>query len=152
MTKATGGWLDRVRAGAFDAVPETLAWQNSHDLARLIDGYDLAEEAGIVDVGEFAYRKRLEAEARGEWIGTASELWSILYMEHRAARFARIAFDRDPCLDKLCQTLRFALQIVGHEERALLLRLLERERARTTAANDTGPAYALAGGEVEKVA
>jgi hypothetical protein len=137
-------WIDRVRRGEFDAIPEPLTWQESYDLAHLVDGYDLASDAGIVDLGDFAYRKRLKAEEGGEWIGTAPELWSILYIEHRAARFARIAFDRDPLLDQLCLTLRFSLQILGHDERALLLRLMERAKARATAGESRAPVYALA--------
>jgi hypothetical protein len=144
VTKKNGGWIDRVRLGEFGAIPEPLTWQGSYDFSRLIDGYELAYEAGITDLGDFAYRKRLQAEAGGEWIGTAPELWSILFVEHRAARFARIAFDRDPLLDQLCLTLRFSLQILGHEERALLLRFMERERARLAAGNDTARVYALA--------
>ncbi len=65
-------------------------------------------------------------------------------MEHRAARFAPGAFDLDPLLDDLCTTLRFSLQIASHEERSLLLRFMERERARFAAGSDEEPAYALA--------
>jgi hypothetical protein len=103
-----------------------------------------AQETGIADLGDFAYRKRLQAEGGGEWIGTAPELWSILFIEHRAARFARNAFDRDPLLDALCTTLRFSLQIMGHEERALLLRLMEREKARMASDETWEPVYAMA--------
>lgn len=144
MTRQPRGWVDRVRLGEFDALPEPLTWQGSYDFARLVDGYELAYETGIADLGEFAYRKRLEAEEAGEWAGTASELWSILFIEHRAARFARLAFDRDPLLDQLCMTLRFSLQILGPEERSLLLRFMEREAARAAAKGAWEPAYALA--------
>ena len=144
MTKKSGGWIDQVRLGDFAAIPEPLTWQGSYDFARLIDGYELAYETGIADLGDFAYRKRLDAEASGDWIGTAPELWSILFIEHRAARYARLAFDRDPLLDQLCLTLRFSLQIAGPEDHALLLRFMEREKARLAPRETWEPVYALA--------
>jgi hypothetical protein len=123
-------WMERVRFGDFSAAPQPLTWAKSYDFARLIDGYELAHAAGIVDLGDFAFRARQNAEEAGEWSGTASELWCILFLEHRAARFARDAFDRDPLLDSLCLTLRFALQIVSDEERDVLVGFIEAERKR----------------------
>jgi hypothetical protein len=126
-------WMERVRFGDFSVAPQPLTWAKSYDFARLIDGYELARAAGIVDLGDFAFRARQIAEKVGEWSGTASELWCILFLEHRAARFARDAFDRDPLLDSLCLTLRFALQIVSEEERDLLVRFMEAQSARCAA-------------------
>ena len=129
MADETG--TDRVRAGDFSALPLPLTWAKSYDLARMIDGYAVAEASGIPDLAEFAYQTRQRAETSGEWVATATELWCILFIEHRAARFARDAFDADPLLDSLCLTLRFALQIVPDHERATLVRFMEAQHERT---------------------
>jgi hypothetical protein len=44
----------------------------------------VAEAAGIADLAEFAYQTRKRAETSGEWVATATELWCILFIEHRA--------------------------------------------------------------------
>ena len=137
-------WIDRVRGGDFSALPQPLTWAKSYDFARLIDGYELARGAGIVDLADFAYKARQTAEKVGEWSGTATELWCILSLEHRAARFARSAFDLDPLLDPLCLILRFALQIVSDQERAVLVRFMEKEGARAR----TGTVHRAAGAGV----
>ena len=129
-TMADETWTDRVRAGDFSALPLPLTWAKSYDLARMIDGYAVAEAAGIADLAEFAYQTRQRAGTLGEWVATATELWCILFIEHRAARFARDAFDADPLLDSLCLTLRFALQIVPDHERTALVRFMETEHKR----------------------
>jgi len=137
-------WMERVRFGDFSAAPQPLTWAKSYDLARLIDGYELARAADIVDLADFAYRTRQIAEQTGEWRGTATELWCILFIEQRAARFARDAFDLDPLLDPLCLALRFALQIVSDEERAVLVRFMEAERVRSTARKSSRQAWSAA--------
>lgn len=137
-------WMERVRFGDFSAAPQPLTWAKSYDLARLVNGYELARAAGIVDLADLAYRTRQIAERVGEWRGTATELWCILFIEQRAARFARDAFDLDPLLDPLCLALRSALQTVSDEERAVLVRFMEAERVRSTARKPARPTWPAA--------
>ena len=51
-------------------------------------------------------------------------------LKHRAARFAHSHLDIDPLLDPRCLTLRFALQIIGDDERAHLVIFTEAEKTR----------------------
>lgn len=101
-------WLERVRTGDFGAIPENLDWNSSAHLAHLIDGYALADEAGLGDAMLYADRGRTAAERTGRWNGDALELWVALFLEHRRERMA----GRDPgpeqraLLDALCRTLR----------------------------------------------
>jgi hypothetical protein len=91
---------------------EWQSWFDSADLAYMIEGYELAEEAGLGDAFRFADRKRAEAERTGEWQGSTLELWLALFMEHRRDRWqSQGAFGIDiapvqlPMLDELCQAL-----------------------------------------------
>jgi hypothetical protein len=51
-TMADETWTDRVRVGDFSAIPLPLTWAKSYDLARMIDGYAVAEAAGITDLAD----------------------------------------------------------------------------------------------------
>jgi hypothetical protein len=91
---------------------EWQTWFDSADLAYMIEGYELAEEAGLGDAFRFADRKRAEAERTGGWRGSTLELWLALFMEHRRDRWqSQGAFGLDigpaqlPMLDELCQAL-----------------------------------------------
>ena len=48
-------------------MPLDLAWSESAAVAYAIDGYALAEAAGLGDPFAFADAKRAEAERTGEW-------------------------------------------------------------------------------------
>jgi hypothetical protein len=125
-------WLHRVRRGEFDAVPNPFFWTQSIDLAHLIHGYDLAQEIGIGELGPFANAKVGIAEATGCWEGTATELWLCLFYEQRRARHIDCGDAEEsvegpqPFLDALCQALRLRLQVVGNQERALLMKWIAR--------------------------
>jgi hypothetical protein len=77
-----------------------------------------------------------------EWNGTAAQLGCILFFERRVARFARNTLAQNPLLDKLCGSLRFALQIIPDDEKATLLQLMaeesERQEARAVTHKKTG--------------
>lgn len=123
-------WIERVRSGDFSAMPADFSWKQSEQFALLINGYDAAKSLGLGPLDDFVYRKRRDAAETGEWRGSAAELWCILFFERRISRFARATLDRDPLLDKLCGSLRFALQIIPDDQKAVLLKLIADESAR----------------------
>jgi hypothetical protein len=89
-------------------VPEDLNWASSSDLAHLIDGYALAEVAGLGDSHAFQARMRREAERSRRWEGSALELWVALFLEHRREHFSGpigidLARGEVPILDELCR-------------------------------------------------
>lgn len=99
----------------FDTL-QGLAWDTSEWAAYAIDGFELAREAGLGEPFAFADRMRADAEHRGEWTGTALELWVALFMEHRRARIHSqgaigmdISIQPLPMLDELCRALATAL-------------------------------------------
>jgi hypothetical protein len=92
-------------------------WEGSEAIAYMIDGFGLAQEAGLGDPFEFSDRKRGEAEQHGDWTGTALELWVCLFMEHRRDRIqgqgmigVRALPARLPMLDELCAALAAAVR------------------------------------------
>jgi hypothetical protein len=67
-------------------------------------------QAGLGDLQAFRARKNEEAQASGDWQGTALELWLCLFAEHRAAHFGvGPEFENQPLLDSLCMALRLQL-------------------------------------------
>lgn len=114
-------WLEDVRRGDFAALPETLTWDRSGELAHLIDGYELAEELGISDPIEFAERQLATANDTGRWEGDAVELWISLFLEHRRWRFSS-PFEPDEDMVRLLDTLvgqlrqKLQIQMVGNGE------------------------------------
>jgi hypothetical protein len=139
-------WIGGVRAGEFEAIPETFAWKDSAEFAHLINGYELARKLGlgreptlngeaapddvgpVGPLGNFANRKREEAKKEGRWDGSAIELWICLFFEHRRERWASACLpaDPDPMLDELCRTLRAKLVAVPPQERSALVGLQDR--------------------------
>lgn len=95
--------------------PGRLTWDNSVDLAHLVDGYALAERAGLGDVFLFADANLAKAIATGDWPGDLLQLWVALFLEHRRWRQAPI--DPDPeirrLLDHLCEQLENSLVSSG---------------------------------------
>ena len=93
-----------------ELVPSDLTWDRSVHVAHLIDGYGLAEKAGLGDPIVFLARTRAQAERNGAWSGTAQELWVALFLEHRRDHFqGPIGINVDtiqpPMLDELCRAL-----------------------------------------------
>ena len=91
-----------------------LRWETSAPLAYLIDGYVLAEEAGIDDPVLFLDHKREEAERSGRWAGSVLELWLLLFLEHRRDHFGgaigtTLGYEPLPLLDELCAALSQSL-------------------------------------------
>lgn len=101
------------RRGHFDLaelVPLDLTWDNSVHVAHLIDGYGLAEKAGLGDPDVFLARTRAQAERNGAWSGTALELWVALFLEHRRDHFQgpigiNVENIQPPMLNELCREL-----------------------------------------------
>lgn len=105
------------RADLAVVVPSGLTWRDSAPVAYMIDGYALAEAAGLGDPFAFADAKRAEAERAGEWRGTALELWVALFMEHRRDKLQSegpVGVDMElpplPMLDELCAALAEAVR------------------------------------------
>lgn len=105
-------WLEAVRRGAFSAIPAGLRWEDSGDLAHLIDGYTLIEELGAGPYLDFLEAREAEATATGTWKGTPLELWILLFLEHRRWRMSSPYGPWEEVvvlLDRLCQQLRDGL-------------------------------------------
>lgn len=106
------GWLAAVHSGRFDAIPSSINWNISLDLAMLIDGYALANELGLGDAFEYSDSQLAYAKANGRWSGGAAELWATLFLEHRRWKFSE-PFQPDVemirLLDKLVDQLRAAV-------------------------------------------
>ena len=79
------GILAAVSSGAFALVPPSLRWSESHEVAHLINGYELAKAAGLGDLAHHCNERKAEAKRAG-WVGDLLELWLCLYGEHRRAR------------------------------------------------------------------
>jgi hypothetical protein len=106
------GWLERVKAGDFSAIPIDLGWDRSVELAHTISGYDLAEELNLGDPLEYGSRQLEAATRSGSWPGDAAELWITLFLEHRRWRFSSPldpGAEMEVLLDTLVRQLRVAL-------------------------------------------
>jgi hypothetical protein len=93
-------------------IPDDLTWESSADVAYMIDGYGLAEQAAIGDPTACLARMRRDAEHTGTWRGTALELWLALFLEHRRDHFQSggaigtvVDTVQPPLLDDLCVAL-----------------------------------------------
>lgn len=136
-TAAPANWLDLVRKGQFDKIPDPLPWVDSIEFGHLIRGYDAAREIGIHELGAFANAKSSYAQASGRWEGTATELWLCLFYEHRRSRHSGEPEEYDingdhGHMNALCGALRERLQAVSKCERNILVGWM-------TAASNTGP-------------
>jgi hypothetical protein len=108
-------WLRAVAASDLGCVPEGLAWEGAADLAHLIDGYRLAEEAGLGEPAAFLEWREEEARRTGRWSGSALELWVCLFLACRRQRFAGIEPGPEATaqLDALCTEMRTQLARAG---------------------------------------
>jgi hypothetical protein len=122
-----GDWLQHSRAGRFDTIPDSFAWNESIAFAHLLQGYEVAQTLGITTLGDFANAKRRHAESTGGWAGTPLELWLCLFFEHRRARHGggsdAYAEGAHPLLDALCRELREGLQNLPQEEALLISKM-----------------------------
>ena len=100
-------WLAEVSQGRFTAIPADLCWENSVELAHLVDGYEFVARLGVGKPFEFEDRQLAHALEIGSWLGGPAVLWATLFLEHRRWRMA--PFDPDPAmlllLDRLCRQL-----------------------------------------------
>lgn len=104
-------WLQAVRGGCYAAIPTDLTFNEALGLAHLIDGYALAEAAGLGEPFTYADAALERAQQAREWRGNALELWTSLFLEHRRERFSNVdaPFERLALLDDLVQSLRAQL-------------------------------------------
>lgn len=92
-----------------------MTYATSTPVAYMIDGYELAEEAGIDEPIEFVKRMLDAAVQTGRWEGTTLELWLALFMEHRRDHFSGpiglpIELKMEtPMRDELCAALARSL-------------------------------------------
>ena len=98
------------------------SFSESVRFAHLIDGYKLLQQLGHADHGAWLSARRQSAESTGAWTGTAAELWTALFLEHRRWRFADMGPDlrQTVVLDKLARQLSAALSLMesgGHSYR-----------------------------------
>jgi hypothetical protein len=95
------------------SIIKDLTWENSVEVAHLVDGYELVREVGRGDPFRFAEERLARATASGTWHGGPAELWASLLLEHRRWRVSPI----DPpastvkLLDALCSALAVQLAI-----------------------------------------
>ena len=97
------------------AIPEEFDWERSVEFAHIVDGYELAKKAGLGDPIRYQAATRSNAEATGEWTGSALELWVALFLEHRRDRFSGaigidLLPDAPPISDALCRSLLESLR------------------------------------------
>lgn len=104
-------WLQAVRGGCYAAIPPDLGFDEALGLAHMVDGYALAEVAGLGEPFVYADAALERALQSGEWTGDALELWTSLFLEHRRDKFSNV--DPSPrriaLLDSLVQGLRARL-------------------------------------------
>ncbi|HEY9235225.1 MAG TPA: hypothetical protein VIP08_09350 [Phenylobacterium sp.] len=111
------GWLDAVRMGCFAAIPRDLPFEAAAGLAHLIDGYELAFDAGLTKsptltgAAPHADETLQRAMQTGDWEGDALELWVALFMEHRRERLGETELSpgRTRLLNLLADRLRSRL-------------------------------------------
>ena len=116
--RAEGGgpdWLNTVRQGHFTAIPQGLGWDDSAELALLVDGYALLGSCRTDDADAYLQSQIAQARMGGIWPGGPVELWTTLFIEHRRWRFSS-PFEPEPdhvvLLDRLVSQLRAALTSV----------------------------------------
>lgn len=103
-------WLAEVQAERWEAIPPDLTYEESVELAHLVDGYELARLAGLGDPAAYLDRTMSAARETGQWTGSALELWVTLFFLHRSDRQAgEFADTANPLRDALCRALRARL-------------------------------------------
>lgn len=100
------------------------AWDQTVEFAHLVDGYELC---GLPPERAFDVLEQAERRARRErrWGGSALELWTLLFLSHRRARFGDeapgapdIRAPSSPILDQLVCELAAAIDRDGREAHA----------------------------------
>lgn len=95
----------------------TLPWDDTAEIAHMVDGYELSglSQDSALDLLTDAERR---AGRERRWGGSALELWVLLFLSHRRARFTDFAPGapdiqtvRSPLLDNLWRELATAVRI-----------------------------------------
>lgn len=128
------GWVETVARGDWAAIPTDLGFEESGELAMLLDGYRVAKALrgkrdGIAAAADVARAQRDDFDRSGKWRGSAIELWVTLFFKHRSDRFttsSAIVMHPDgtrtviepatpePMWDELIKALRTALMEHQH--------------------------------------
>jgi hypothetical protein len=118
-------WIERVRAGDFQAIPTDLDFETSVVLAHQIDGYALT--GGVIECGEAARPVIDEIRSTRRSTATALDVWVSLFYAHRAHRHFGYPPSGDELvvMDNLARELRRCLVEADAKERSWLLPLLE---------------------------
>ena len=123
-------WLEQVKQGDFAKIPPSFCWEVSAEFAHLINGYTVTERLGLGSPEDVWHALSQQYDATGQWRGSVIELWSVLFLLHRSARFSAGGGEVESREDQLCVTLREALQQVDAVTHSLLVRLIAEEEDR----------------------
>lgn len=89
------------------AIPAELEWARSSDIARSINGYELAPHLGLGDVGDFANSVAEQVRMGRPLPASLEELWLCLFFEHR--RWHHFGYEPEGedrrFLERLCRAL-----------------------------------------------
>jgi hypothetical protein len=107
---STSSLLADILRRGFSAIPECITFDGDGvELAGLINGYRMLELLSDEQPDTFLDRQRAAHAASGHWEGGAVTLWTTLFLEMRADRFAGGEKNDAPHCDQLCRQLREAL-------------------------------------------
>ncbi len=76
-------WLEDVRLGKFESLPDPLNWDQATKFIYLLNGYEILKSEKLQ---AFANRKLRAAEETGIWSGSAKDRWLCLFAENRRWR------------------------------------------------------------------
>ncbi len=117
----TPEWIADVREGRFDCLPERLSPEEMNHFAHLVNGYQLAQEAGLGELQDACVTLTEQAAQTGAWKGTALELWLVLFGEHRRARQGGFGDADEHLLDGAYLALRRYLSLDVDPGRSTLI-------------------------------
>ena len=122
-------WIEKVRAGDFDAIPRYVNFDEACQLALLIDGYETAGgHAECMAIGRCVVDRI--ARKVGHRV-LALDLWLCLFAQQRAYRFGGLP-PKDSEIDlflDLVRYLRSALRNLDSAQRAGIMSVIHREEA-----------------------
>jgi len=117
------GWVEDVRLGKFESLPDPLTWEMATEFVYLLNGYEVF---GADELGTFANRKSSDMKRQGKWTGSAKDLWLCLFYENRRWRhFGEWPQGSDlENMDDLCRALREALVALDERGRNAIVVLM----------------------------
>jgi len=127
MNPKLENWRQRMRAGDFIAIRAGLHFENSVELAHLIDAYELTGGSGRCSS---ILRRCLEHCSAGYDCGaSALDLWIAIFYAHRGHRHAGTRPDGEErlALDRLARELRAALLALKPRQKAGIMAALRNQ-------------------------